>query len=452
MNYDPTCIEVLGVHACPGSVFDNVIASSINAAAGTIFFAVTVDPTVGIGTNADADMVCLDLRRKDGCDDCDICFTSVNPYNTRLVNADGNVVSTNDECGPCSKLVGLAGEIDLDGPDGDDVNSECDLPTAVITWNAPSASDTCDGPLTLTCDSEHDGGVPIGHLLMGGGEFPQGTSFFICSAENSCGEVERKVWTVKVSDQQSLDIYVQLEPVVYPGLFSRCICFELFDDCVSDPTPYCDTLWFGGPYNFPGKTRGKVKVDKGQYHCVTARDPLHTLRSTADIFCVDGQYQAEFRGDPLLGGNWLIGGNLDAWKAGGSVDTIDILDFGMFMNCVAAGADYANGNTDCGTAGPHCDINGDGDVDASDYAFILDNYLKASKNSCCPDSDFIPAPVESITVKELRARGMGDLAIGDLNRDGVLNSDDMGEYMAGVQPVASERVRKGSKAEGARGR
>ncbi len=454
INYDPTCVDVLDVHTCAGSPFGNVVADVVDPAAGTIWFAVTVDPMAGIGSNQDEDIVCIDMTRKLGCSACELCFDSINPFNTRLVNADGNGVNLNTSvCGPCSKGIGLDGTIDLTTPDGAAVNSDCDLPTAVVTWNMATATDSCDGALQVTCNAEHDGGVPIGHLIAGGGEFPQGVSFFECHAANSCGATAKNVWTVDVSDQQSLDIYVQLEAPVDPQMFSRCICFELFDDCVSGPTTECDTMWFGGPFNFDGKARVKLKVNKGQYHCVTAKDPLHTLRSVADIFCTDGQYSAEFRGDPMLGGNWLIAGNLDMCKgAAGSPDTVDIFDFGMFMNAVATGNVNPDPNTDCSDGCPNADVNSDGVVDNTDYAFILNNYLKASKNSCCPDAAAIAPPVTSITVKELRARGLGALAVGDLNQDGVLNGDDMASYMSGVNPVAAQRIRKETKVDGVRGR
>jgi len=444
LTYDPACLNFESIGPCPGSPFQTVIANNVDENAGTIFYAIIVDPMFPVGTQGPEDMVCLTFTKLADCDECEVCFASVNPLNTILTNDKGNAVPL-DSC-VCSKTIKTAGEITMSVPPGEAVNADCDLPTAVVEWNAPSASDTCDGALVLDCVAENDAGVLIDHLILGGGEFPQGLSYFLCEAENSCGNVVRKVWTVDLSDKQSLDVYVQLEPVMTPGLFSRCITFELFEDCVSQPTEAREVLWFDGPYNFDGKARMKFKIDKGQYHCITARDQLHTLRSSAPIDCVDGQYLAEFRGDPLLGGNWLVGGNLDGWKKDdptASHNTIDILDFGQFMGCIANGAVYFDGNTDCDTLGPHCDINADGDVTNVDYAFILDNYLDASKDACegCPLPRAVYVPVESITVKELRATGRADLAVGDLNRDGVLDGADMDAYAQGVQPARAGNVR-----------
>jgi hypothetical protein len=454
LSYDPTCIDFESIGPCAGSLFTNVIASNVNEAAGTIFYTATVDPFDPVGTQGPAKIACMVFTKLGECGECDICFESVNPFNTILTNDDGNAVPL-DSC-VCSEEIGLAGVIEITTPPGDAVNSECDLPTAIVEWNTPVATDECDGPLQMFCDSEHDGGVPIGHLIMNGGEFPQGKSFFLCEATNSCGDTLTKVWTVDVSDKQALDVYVQLSPTMNPGLFSRCIKFELFDSC-SSATVHEELLWFDGPYNFDGKARMQFKVPKGQYDCITAQDQLHTLRSAAPIECIDGVYYAEFRGDPILGGNWLIGGNLDGWKKDdpdASQNVIDILDFGQFMNEIASGAAYGDGNTDCTTTGPHADINADGDVDNFDYAFILDNYLVASKDACagCPGHRTEYVPVESITVKQLRAQGMGELAVADLNRDGVLDSADMDAYMQGVQPVRVQQLRKETKVDGLRGR
>lgn len=450
LEYDTTCLEFVSIGVCAGSPFENEIASIVDEDTGQVFYAVTVDPfnPMAGATIGPEDLACAEFIMLDNCGPCDVCFLSVNPKNTILTNNLGySVVLDICEGTDCSEEIWLETDIDLVVPDGAEVNSECDLPTAVVTWDPPYAEAECEVP-DIECVAEHDGGVPIDHLIWYGGVFPQGTSYFSCTASIEQCDVEvTKVWTVNVSDQQALDVYVQLSPVMNPGLFSRCITFELFDDCVGDPTVYSQVLWFDGPYNFDGKARLELKVPKGQYHCITAQDLLHTLRSWDLIECVDGVYVAEFRGDPLLDGNWLIGGNLDAFAGLGGENHIDILDFGMFMAEIAAGADYPDGNTDCDTPGPHGDINADGHVDVLDYNFIMDNYLAESKNACCPDAGS-SAPLTSITVKELRAMGLGHLAVADLNNDNVVDNADMAAYQQGVRPASVDRVRKDTKALG----
>ena len=47
-----------------------------------------------------------------------------------------------------------------------------------------------------------------------------------------------------------------------------------------------------------------------------------------------------------------------------------------------------------------------------------------------------------ISMKGLRARGMGDLSVADLNGDGFLDTEDMSLYMEGVLPVQAEKAQK----------
>jgi hypothetical protein len=234
-----------------------------------------------------------------------------------------------------------------------------------------------------------------------------------------------------------LDIELQLSPIIAGADFIRCIDFELYANCIEDPVLFEADLHFGGMWNYVGHFVDTVKIpDIGQWYCVTARDQLHTLRATAFMDCVDGVFEAVFKGDPLFGGNWLIGGNLDGYKKenpNASHNVIDILDFGQFV------ANYMGlppgANTPCGTAGPHADINGDGIVNGLDFSFIQMNFLAESKDACCPEGAAkVYTGRTEVSVRELRQMGMGELSVGDLNNDGLLNVDDMTAFSAGQLP------------------
>ncbi|MFQ5589775.1 MAG: hypothetical protein ACE5HE_01300 [Phycisphaerae bacterium] len=471
INYDNTCLDFQSIGACEGSIFDSSPYKVVDEGAGSIFYVSLVDPfkrcsidgskcfdaadcdqsgdpqtcDLTTGSKGPADLACLSFVKMAGCDECQVCFDSVNPQNTILTDDAGNAV---DICEPggCSKAVRTAGMIRVHGPDGADVNSDCGLPSADITWDMPWASDSCDGGRAVSCSGAFahnvgEGSPPqavIDGLVMGGGVFTQGKWFFQCTASNTCGNVDQHVWTVNVSDKNALDVEVHLAPPIIAGALSRCICFDLYADCFGDPTEQCTVLDFGPPWNFRGHARDSLKIAKDNYLCVTAIDPLHTLRSSADIQCVGNAWNAVWKGDPELGGNWLVGGNLDYVKPDGSnsPNTIDVLDFGKFIVEIARGAIYADGNTTCADMAnaPHGDINGDGLVDNIDFGIIQMNFLRASKNACCGAGAEVPVPIAEITVKELRAMGLGELVIADLNRDGVLNMDDMTAYQQGTLP------------------
>ena len=462
--YDNTCLDFVSVGPCAGDlIFTNVIQASVNEATGTIFYAVTSNPMTLIaeGSAGPYDMGCMKFIKSADCDECNICLEDLNPMLNILTNNEGNRVPL-DSCG-CSKDIRTAGEITLNTPPGAMVNADCGQAFANVNWATASASDSCDGTLELDCAAQAVGGTPVGHLLANGGIFPQGKSFFTCTATNSCGDSVTNVWTVMVSDNQTLDVEVHLQPVMNnAGVFNRAITFELYNDCSSDPVEECAVMSFQGPYNFPGHAHGTLKVDKGNFLCMTARDNLHTLRSIVtgdDLSCVNNKWTAIFKGDPIQGGNWLIGGNLDAKKelaTYGDVNTINILDFGMFMAELAAGASYEpNGDTTCLTASPHGDINADGAVDNLDYGFLVENFLKNSKNLCCPGAlgtvNVEANPITEVSVKDLRRMGYGAAVVADLNKDGKVNLDDMAAYMQGVQPVAQVKpAREDAKGRGTR--
>ena len=393
------------------------------------------------------------------------CFGQAeNPPNTVLTNEMGEHVTmwswgcsnNGDECSElgaraecehgawcgCTCLIIQLGGEGIYVPDDVLVNSDCEMFTAMVTWDpGPYFWSECGREVELDCFGVHDPlpGEPempyeyIQGLIEGGGEFAQGVTTFCCSAPPPHGchgeEGITECWTVEVTDQNSMDVIVQYSPEMTTGPYVRCIYFWLFMDCYHDPILVMVDLVFGPPFEFVGKATEVLKVPKGQYDCVAAKDPLHTLRSTdgPPILCVGNSLVVEFHGDPLLGGNWLINGNLDC------NDHIDIVDFGLFLFQFGG---ILPVDTPCGTPQPHADFNGDGFVNALDFAFIAMNFMEESKDACCddPTSGWRGEPTYSITLKDLRLRGLGHLAVADLNGDGVLDQEDMVEFMNGSVP------------------
>jgi hypothetical protein len=362
------------------------------------------------------------------------------------------------------KEIAENGELVLNVPDNVKTNSDCDIPAAVVTWDAPSASFSC-GDVNLTCRGAHSSGLALSQAVVnGGGLLPQGASSFCCYAEakdkceqtagcqgdtNNCpGDPKPDgCWTVNVSDETALDIHVQLEPPMIDDEIERCIEFCLYGPCTEPPYCFEENVVFGGLYNYVGKANGKIKVPKGKWGCITAQDQLHSLRSCDIPDCIDNQLVARFKGDPTYGGNWLIMGNIDAYKkvdpdADPSLDVIDILDFGKFV--AAYGDCYEDRKYGC-HEGTHADIDGDGCAGLSDYAFIVRNFMVSSKDCCCgPSAADLPPALAEVSVDDLRQMGLDDLVVADLNSDGIVNADDMDAFMLGTRPVKSND-RKGGK-------
>lgn len=463
IKYDPSCLDynsVAGVAPYTQTVFGPVV----NEAAGTIFIAVGVGFGAGNGPNGNAAMLSLRFTKIGDCNDCELCFGDAdgvdNPLNTYLVDDEGQRIAI---AGECSKVIRANGEITLDIPGNIKTNVDCSAATAVETWDAPRAADSCGPDIGLTCRGEHVSGLIYNQsTVLGGGEFPIGVSNFCCYGQNDYCNQEAGCppdtdcartpagkpvgcWTVEVNDETSVDIDIQLSPGSQSkpaDNLVRCIKFSMYNNSIQEPQTFEGDVTFGGLFEIVGKFTGKMKIGgHGQWECITAWDQFHTLRSCyqfEDGDCVDGQLHANFAGDPAFGGNWLISGNLDGFKkndsaASPSLFVIDVLDFGTFVsqfNVVYPGG----GDTPCGTDGPNADINGDGIANLEDYAFISQNFLKSAKLCCGVDG--LPAAIgrTEVSVAELREMGLSELTAADLNRDGMLNMDDMTAFMQGARP------------------
>lgn len=476
ISYDTSCLDY--VETIYNAPYTNAVYGPVvNETAGTIFVAVGVEFGAGDGPNGNADLVSFSFIKKGDCNSCQICPLSNNPQNTYLTDADGQRITVQANC---SKPIYDAAELALHTPGNIKTNVDCDRPTAIENWDAPSADDSC-GNAQVFCRGEHESGLIYDSATVnGGGEFPIGASSFCCYAvsdgpcgtttgcppDTTCADADANgkpdgCWTVTVNDETSLDITVGLSPSSQskPGdNLTRCIKFTLYSNCVQEPLVFSDDVSFGGLFDFVGKSTGKIKIPgSGQWDCITAQDQLHTLRScyTFDMNndCVGGQLSAAFSGDPRLGGNWLIGGNLDGWKkddpnANPSLDVIDILDFGTFVSQYLT--DYGFTDTPCGTAGPNADINGDGVVDLDDYAFVSSNFLVSAKQCCCGPQAASVNAITEISVAQLRAEGYAELISADLNGDGLLNLADMAAFDQGVRPTKKAPVKGGSRSTGSR--
>jgi hypothetical protein len=461
VEYDPACVTFVDITpAGPPFIFE--IEEIHDAANGRLFYAVGVDPFGGQGTFGPVALATMSfLKVGHGCTNCTFNFGGVNPMDTFFVNDEGQLICAD----PIeSDEIHVNDRISLFVPDDQKVNVDCDAATAMVSFDVPWAVGSCDDPdcdpekdgkcysVNLDCGGMHESGKDMTDLVMaGGGEHPQGVTDYWCAATSKiCGDTIVDEWTVTVNDTVALDVEVQLQPKI-AGDLSRCINFELFDDCVNEPVLIQQELIFGGIWDFVGHFTDGMKIPKGQYFCITARDQQHTLRAVSDMVCGDdGVYHAVFKGDPFAGGNWLVGGNIDTWKKEGeniSIDVIDILDFGVFVWQYGA---IVNPNTLCSEKHdfPHADINGDGIVDHLDFTFIMMNFLASSKDSCCPDDVIWPsAPVglEEISVAQLRQMGLGELVVADLNGDGLVNVADMAAFMNGQEPNKKKvRVRDDS--------
>jgi hypothetical protein len=324
----------------------------------------------------------------------------------------------------------------------DEVSESVELST--VSWEALNWGE----PLTL--DQTPDA-ISVTSTHPPGDTFPVGTTTVTYTFTDQCGNSAQASFDVTVNAVNELAVTVELQSVSELTL-DRCIRFKLWDCDTSSSLEISEVLTFVN-----GVAQAVLEVPcSGTYSCITAQDPLHTLRSTAIPVISGTQYVASFTGDWAGGGNWLVGGNLN------DDNYIDILDFGVFAG--QYNLNYGTGDTTCTTPFPHADISGDGLVYTADYSFIQINFLKIQQADClslCPLGLVVASPVDttisasgtsvtgkrvgqqppadegplaSITVQELRKRGLHDLVVADLNGDGVVDQMDMVLWMQGVRP------------------
>jgi len=431
IEYDRTALDFIliqpGTTADPASPFGVELASNADESLGQVFYAVYVFSN-NPGTHGPAIMARLRFRPLKKCQTTELCFIDANPQYTKLVSPLGVPVPHTRYC---------TGDVYLDGagpvltcPGSVSLNALAGRVYADVTWNPITATSECDGALPMECHGLNDASIRFANLIPTGGRFPVGHYEFRCAATDSCGSSASCQWAVDVRESNTMEVDVQFSATMTPNPLKRCIEFELYRNCVEDAVVVQQTLDFGGLFNFPGEAlKVTLKVPPGQYACVTARDPRHTLRSVAHPEIVDGKYVVRFDGDPRLDGNWLINGNLNGDRV------IDLLDQALLLAQYSA---VLAANTPCDTGSElHADLNGNGVVDSNDLNFIQRNFLATDKGACCATASGGAATSESsvISLEELDALGLSDLRDADADHDGFLNAEEIMAYLQGEWPA-----------------
>ena len=423
IHYDPAVLTLVdispGSQTDPTSPFGSELFRTINTTNGTVFYAVGVPIGHG-GARGPTIMATLHFSTPNQCASLnEICFTADNQLRTVLSDKNGQSMPFESQCTTPGRLT--RGGPTLTCPAGITRNADAGRLAASILWTRPTATGSCGEALPLSCQGTDSRGFPIDSLAMSGGTFAVGVASFRCTAVDSCGLEDSCEWTVEVRPESTFIVNLGLSAPMTVGPLIRCIEFEFFSSCFFEPVVVRRPVLFGGLFNFPGHASNvtlSVPAVQSRYLCVTARDPLHTLRSSTSLSIVNNNYVASFTGDPRLGGNWLIGGNLNGDRV------IDTLDYGLLLSQFNGRLDP---NTTCDVEGLHADINGTGLVDLDDLAFVNRAFLNTDKAACCgSNTSAAESPgYAEITLEELSAMGYGDLSAADVNGDGVVNRDDM---------------------------
>ena len=377
LQYDPQILDFIdiapGANVDPGSPFVVELVRSVSESEGTIFCAVSIEAGAA-GTRGPAIMATARFAPIAECSEGEICFLEDTQRATFLMDDRGQRVPHVPCC--TGSLVFAGTPPVLSCPESAASNTDPGQHEVIVSWSGPGLEGGCGGLLEPACTATSSTGEDVSSFIGGGGEFAVGHYEFECSATDSCGATVSCQWTVDVQNANTVSVDIELSPTIHEAPLSRCIVFELYSDCFSPPIVIEQTVEFGGPFDFPGQVDSVTfKVPGGNYGCLTARDPLHTLRSTAFFEILDGKYVATFEGDPAFGGNWLIGGNLNGDRV------IDIVDHALLLTQYLT---TIEADTVCGDTDLNADINGDGIVNLDDLGIIQRHFLMHDKDACCP--------------------------------------------------------------------
>ncbi len=419
IEYDNTVLDFETM--MPGDwPFVREIYGAVDEVAGTIAYAVGVPEGEG-GTTIDKTMASITFTAL-----VEVCEPVSGLVWFDAVHAPPNSLTENPYQVIDPRLIDLSA-IGIDStlpeitcPANVTTNADAGGTTAYVTVPAPVAFDDCGVQGSVNNYNDTDDASDT---------YPAGTTTVRWTATNLCGATATCTHTVMVGGYSKMLVDVQLSPWVESPL-TRCITFELYDQWCPEPA----VIVYQEIEFINGLATGVVvwvPAADSPYICITARDDLHTLRRTDELFTITGTcYIADFTGDVDFGGDWLVGGNFNRDQY------IDVIDFAVYL--LEWATHYAGGDTTCSTAYPHADVSGDGVVSNPDFTFLQQNFLDAGDLGCCGtllmSADGRDGPITEISVEDLRRLGLGHLVIADLNHDGWVDQDDMVAFLGGVRP------------------
>ena len=492
LEYDASALELVNIiegadTGNPNSeVFNTLLFASFDPVLGTIDYAIGDLPTGNCdnGTNGPATIARFVFRAVGDClvEDA-LCFREHN-LPTTLGSATGTAITpaacddagapVANTCGPDVNIVETS-NVSCPFEGRITVHSDCGTKKATVHFDPITITNSCEGTMTPECtvryyppcsDSSDCGGASCGTVNAGfcdvaveapntcndpalsesGGAFCRGLTTIACQASSECAGESVCSFEIENTGMNQVVADVEMSPTLVAGSafdpLIRCMEFNV-SRCgsIGDiPTITHAEVQLGQPSNIAGHGTAVFEVPAGNWECITARDPWHSLGSSCQLECVDNVYHATFKGAPEFSEcSWLVNGNLN----GDSV--IDILDFVTFMSIndqpvpPGTSCDMQPPASD-GSGQKHGDINGDGVVDLLDFSFIAVNFFADDKGGCdtvcgvSAASSLQRGPRIEVTLRELVHRGFDPEFVRsiDINDDQRINLTDVAGAMNGL--------------------
>lgn len=377
--FDPAVVSF--VSAAAGTDFTTLIYSS-TATANKVVFATGIDPSASAAGIAAGNVAKLTFRTiAASCSDTDAVVLSTSALTTRITDSNGTALAFTqaDNVSITSLAPFTLAAVPANAAVAADAGT---LSGALVTLVAPTATDSCGTSLTVTATRSDS-------LALSAYYPPNAITTVHYAATDAAGNTNSSDVTVTVANYQLLDAAISLNGSI-TGNSTRSVRIT------AGSTQLVNVAMTTG-----SGTASNVHVPIAvSYPCILAKDPGHSLSNTGASSLVGVEYAASI-----------------ALDQGDSNDDnlVDILDFGIYV-----------GKFGAALAGGSSNFNDDTSVNSGDFSFISLNF--AHSGTVC-GAFTGGAPRNSVSVKELRRSGMGELAGADFNRDGMLDVNDVVYYM-----------------------
>jgi len=377
--FDPAVVSF--VSAAAGTDFTTLIYSS-TATANKVVFATGIDPSASAAGIAAGNVAKLTFRTiAPSCSDLDAVILSTSALTTRITDSNGVALGFTqaDNVSITSLAPFTLAAVPANAAVAADAGT---LSGALVTLVAPTATNSCGTPLTVTATRSDS-------LALSAYYPPNATTTVHYAATDAAGNTNSSDVTVTVANYQLLDAAISLNGSI-TGNSTRSVRIT------AGSTQLVNVAMTTG-----SGTASNVQVPIAvSYPCIKAKDVGHSLSNTGASSLVGVEYAASI-----------------ALDQGDSNDDnlVDILDFGIYV-----------GKFGAALAGGSSNFNDDTAVNSGDFSFISLNF--AHSGTVC-GAFTGGAPRNSVSVKELRRSGMGELAGADFNRDGMLDVNDVVYYM-----------------------
>lgn len=383
VGYDPAVVEYQSISA--GDQFGLMIYSNHSSATNKVSFATGVNGGESGITSGNIAKITFKVIA-DSCADTDAIFFTTGSFPSRVSDNNGVAISfaqsnTTSVSGyGAFSLAGVPANVTVPADAGTTAG-------ALVSLTPPTATDTCNGTRTVSFSRSDSASASA--------PYPVGTTTVSWSATDPAGQIANGSTVVTVSNYQLFTVDANLAGTILGG-GSTAIRIKLSDNSVVNPSVTFSASGDGAAID------AQVPV-AASYSCAAVADASHTLSKSNSVSVSGTKYTAasySLQGGDSTGDNF-----------------IDILDFGAYVGDFGSGKNFDS----------RSNFNRDAEVDSADYSFISIGFL-ATGDSCGSSANG-GAPRMSVSVKELRRMGMGDLAYGDLNRDGIIDVRDVAWYM-----------------------